>query len=525
MAQLRAWDADCMEGPEETAKGNGEGTMPATVNAEPAPAARLEAWVETLDESDVPVLARTARDVGAVTGREDASAAELAAVVLRDAPLTARVLRVANSSYYNPAAVPISTVSRAVIVLGFDTVRSICLSAAVVEALAASRPEGRVLEELARAVHAAVQAKALEEARGGARGEEVFIAALLHRLGHMVFWWRGGESAERLARALEEAGREAEPAEVERAVLGFGLDRLTAALGRSWRLGTLVEAALDPGARDPAARIARGSHALVAALAHGWESPEAQAALHGLAREAGIAFERVARLARESARHAEETARALGGGALAAAVARTTCAGPEEAPASAAAPEPAAGEETAAPWVAPEPDPALQLRILRELAALLDERPNVVLMLEMVLEALHRGVGMDRALFALLTPDRRFLRAKHAVGADAETLRHAFRFPLDEPNAIVSALEAGGAVLVDPAADDAAGLTPGVLAVTGAGPFCVMPLRVGRRAIGLLYADRRPSGRPIDAESFAAFRQFGQQANLGLAALELRRRT
>ncbi len=499
--------------------------MPATASAAPAPAARLEAWVEALDESDVPVLARTARDVGAVTGREDASAAELAAVVLRDAPLTARVLRVANSSYYNPAAVPISTVSRAVIVLGFDTVRSICLSAAVVEALAATRPEGRVLEELARAVHAAVQAKALEEARGGARGEEVFIAALLHRLGHMVFWWRGDESAERLAAALEEAGPGADPAEVERAVLGFGLDRLTAALGRSWRLGTLVESALDPGARDPAARIARGSHALVAALAHGWESPEAQAALHGLAREAGIAFERVARLARESARHAEETARALGGGALAAAVARA-CTGPEEAPASAAAPEPAAGGETAAPWVAPEPDPALQLRILRELAALLDERPNVVLMLEMVLEALHRGVGMDRALFALLTPDRRFLRAKHAVGADAETLRHAFRFPLDEPNAIVSALEAGGAVLVDPAADGGArGLTPGVLAVTGAGPFCVMPLRVGRRAIGLLYADRRPSGRPIDAESFAAFRQFGQQANLGLAALELRRRT
>lgn len=508
--------------------------MPHAASVSRPPSRSPDSWVEALEESKLPVLARTAREVGTVTGREDASVAELAAVVLRDAPLTARVLHVANSSYYNPASTPISTVSRAVVVLGFEAVRSICLSAAVVESLSDAPPAGRVLEELARAVHAAVQAKALEGARGGARGEEVFIAALLHRIGPMVFWWGGGEAAQELARALEERGGE-DPAEVERSVLGFSLDRLTAALSRSWRLGPLVEEALSHRPADPAARIARGSHALVEAIGRGgWASPEAQMALRELARSAGLELEEVVRVARESERHAEETARALGGEPLAAAL--TARAGGKAPPAheerkGAPAPGPSfpsvhahgGGEGAPAGWSAPEPDPMLQLRILRELAALLDERPNVVLMLEMVLEGLHRGVGMDRALFALLSPDRRLLRAKHAIGAETETLRRAFRFPLSEPNAIVSVLEGGRAVLVDPAEGENLGLTPEVLAVTGGCPFCAAPLRVGRRAIGLLYADRRPSGRPIDAESFASFRQFGQQANLGLAALELHR--
>jgi len=50
--------------------------------------------------------------------------------------MTARLLRVANSPMYNLSGRAISTVSRAVVMLGFDAVRSLCLSIAVVEAVA-----------------------------------------------------------------------------------------------------------------------------------------------------------------------------------------------------------------------------------------------------------------------------------------------------------------------------------------------------------------------------------------------------
>ena len=54
--------------------------------------------------------------------------------------------------------------------------------------------------------------------------EEVFIAALLGRIGHIAFWCFAGEVGDRLRSAMLGVDRE-DQAEVE--VLGFKLERLT----------------------------------------------------------------------------------------------------------------------------------------------------------------------------------------------------------------------------------------------------------------------------------------------------------
>ena len=91
----------------------------------------LSGWVQKLGESGMPVFAHTARDISLVSDSSDSGAAELSRVVLQDAAMTAKLLRVANSPIFNPMGLSISTVSRAVVVLGFQEVRSICLSIAV----------------------------------------------------------------------------------------------------------------------------------------------------------------------------------------------------------------------------------------------------------------------------------------------------------------------------------------------------------------------------------------------------------
>lgn len=50
-----------------------------------------------------------------------------------------------------------------------------------------------------------------------------------------------------------------------------------------------------------------------------------------------------------------------------------------------------------------------------------------------------------------------------------------------------------------------------------AGGCLVMALTLPGRPVGLIYADRQPSGRPLDADTFTSFMHFCQQANLGLA--------
>ena len=63
-----------------------------------------------------------------------ASANELAELVARDMSVSAKVLNLANSAFYGFSR-RITTIPQAVVVLGFDTVRSLALSVSVFDSL------------------------------------------------------------------------------------------------------------------------------------------------------------------------------------------------------------------------------------------------------------------------------------------------------------------------------------------------------------------------------------------------------
>jgi len=95
----------------------------------------LDRWVNRLSKQEMPIFARTAEHVTNVVARDVSSVAELSRGILQDASMTARLLRMANSAYYNPRSHSINTITRAVMVLGFETVRSMCLSFTLIETL------------------------------------------------------------------------------------------------------------------------------------------------------------------------------------------------------------------------------------------------------------------------------------------------------------------------------------------------------------------------------------------------------
>ena len=78
---------------------------------------RLEHWVQRLSEREMPAFANTARLIAGEAARGESTASELARLILQDASMTTRLLRVANTIHFNPARTPISTVSRAIVVL------------------------------------------------------------------------------------------------------------------------------------------------------------------------------------------------------------------------------------------------------------------------------------------------------------------------------------------------------------------------------------------------------------------------
>lgn len=148
----------------------------------------LQAWVDRLNQSELPALASVVKDLQRLAVHEHASVQQLADVLLRDASLTSKVLRVGNSSYYNPSQETIKTISRAIVMIGFENVRLISLSVTLIDSLLERAPREQLLELLARSFHAAVQARNIAGYVLSRHEEEVFIAALLYNVGELAFW-------------------------------------------------------------------------------------------------------------------------------------------------------------------------------------------------------------------------------------------------------------------------------------------------------------------------------------------------
>jgi hypothetical protein len=126
---------------------------------------------------------------------------------------------------------------------------------------------------------------------------------------------------------------------------------------------------------------------------------------------------------------------------------------------------------------------------------------------------------MDRAFFAMLSPDRAELRARYAAGADADAVLGECRIPIAGRRNLFSVLlQAGKAVWVDAVRRERLGALIGadIDRWAAGAPFYAMPIFVRQRPVGLLYADRSGSGRALDEECFSSFRFFGEQIARGL---------
>ncbi|MGM0594181.1 MAG: HDOD domain-containing protein [Pseudomonadota bacterium] len=465
----------------------------------------LAQWVELLNEQEMPIFAHTAQKLAEIAENPTTSVSEFAQVILQDSAMTARVLRMANSVFYNPVGQRITTVSRAVVRLGFDPIRSMTLSIAMVDNLLQGKSQDRVTRELARAIHAAVQAKVIAVECGDESPEEIFIATLLYRLGNMVFWCFPYGMDEPLDAELELAV-ESERV-TEKRVLGFSLSELTVALNREWHLSKLLEIALRGNLEHSRrARILDLAWRLVMQTEQSWKGEAVLYIARDIAALIGRPAGQTLELLEDNAQVARQTANDCG----AVAAGRLIPQPPRERELQEAAPEPSTDQ----------PDYELQLSILRELSAMLNERVDVSAMVSMVLEGIYRGLGMDRAWFALLSPTSNALTVKYALGSDREALDGAY---LVEPggrkrNIFTDVLEQGQARWVHGGSD--VGELPGSLRrYLGQREFFLMPVSVGGTPRGLFYADRSQSRHQLDEQSFIGFKHFCEQAALGLRML------
>src|SRR5262249_27698095 len=199
------------------------------------------------EHGDFPAVLRFVMEVLAASRSDQVSTQRLATLILRDFSLTNAILRMVNSAYYRSAAEQqISTISRAILLLGVDTVTSIAVGLTVFERL---RDDGDVRGLKGLTVVSLLTGFYARELAGAMRDlepEEAFICGMMCELGRLAVAHQLPDRYRAIQRAVAEDHTD-ETVAARVALDGLDFTRIGRALAERWNLPRQVQATIGPG--------------------------------------------------------------------------------------------------------------------------------------------------------------------------------------------------------------------------------------------------------------------------------------
>lgn len=211
-----------------------------------APAKTMELlWSRVRERGDLPAFSKV---VGAILGAmrgDDDREFNMTKTVLSDPALTQRVLRLANSAMYSMFGQCINTVSKAVIVLGTESIGHLALGLKLIDGLsAASSDSANARNEMEKAVLAGHIARQIASCATTRDAEEAVVCSMLHSLGRMMVAFYLSDRWALVQARCDEAGLD--EAGAAREVLGLRLDEIGRLIAQQWGLpAALVDSLQD----------------------------------------------------------------------------------------------------------------------------------------------------------------------------------------------------------------------------------------------------------------------------------------
>ena len=189
--------------------------------------------------SDFPALSESVSAINKIASSERESIVQLSNSILKDFSLTNKILRLVNAAYYrHTTGGNISTVSRAVMVLGFDAVRNIAITVLLFEHLEKSPNANILKEEFLRTNLAGILGKDIGLKTQICDGEQAFICAMFTNLGRLLCHYYFPEESERIRVLIEQTDCTENAALSE--VLGITFEDLGIEIARNWGFPNLI---------------------------------------------------------------------------------------------------------------------------------------------------------------------------------------------------------------------------------------------------------------------------------------------
>lgn len=516
----------------------------AGANAPGAPASAPAADVEELtraealakivarlrQKSDFPTVTDTIRAINRTASSELAPASALCEVILDDVALTGKLLRVVNAACYGQFRGTIGTVSKAVIIVGFDAVRNIATSLLLFDHLQNKDHARQLRHAMAGAYFSALLGDELLRRSGLHGREEIFISTLFHRLGQLLVSAHMHEEHAEIEKRRKSADLTDE--EAARAVLGVGYEELGIAIGKLWNFPDPIIASMraldcstvthEQFGREPTRVIAEFAHAVSDLMRPGRENRAAD--IDALVRQCAkaLAIEpdelglSVNAAAQAFARDAHLMDLVGEKKAVQDAVHRWNHpdlpeGGAEHGAADAGAARAGHGHGEDSPQTAEDhPDSHQTDRhrrhvLLSGLAEIREQNEHFQHgkrrdLMDRILETIYHGVELQRVLLFVRDPQARCLVARSGCGAGAKALiGENLTIPLDKAKSVFfAALDSGADLAVeDIEAEKVRPYIPDWYRHRlSAGGLLLLPVRIGQRPQALIYGDTKP-GRPL----------------------------
>ncbi len=211
----------------------------------------LDALIDKLrDGRRLPTLGLTVTRILQLARSADGSIAELAHLILADVYLTQRVLTLANAAIYRRSySQPVTTITRAIVLLGFDQVRLLALGVLLLDDVDDPQQSRALRAELVNAACASQVACELADRRMERVREEASIAALFANFGRLIVGAFHFEAYRRITLRVQRGEREEAAAIAE---LGTGYRALTSAVLDDMGVPASLVGAIESASAGPA---------------------------------------------------------------------------------------------------------------------------------------------------------------------------------------------------------------------------------------------------------------------------------
>ncbi len=451
---------------------------------------------------------------------ERCDASGLADVILKDYALTNKLLKLVNSAFYGRAAGRISTVTRAVVVLGYENVRLAAISLVLFEHYKNKINAADLKEAVVSAFWSGVLSQSIAETDGRIDPEEAYVCAMMSPLGKMVMINYLPDEYHKIDRwMLTNADDETKAAKI---ATGVSYEELGAAVARLWNFPRQICEAIQPLAKDdlkngknPPSRLRALTsfvRELTAAIQeHGLEQSKKmlKELIAGYQSRFVISKHQLNASIKDSVDKVKRHARVMdidfGNSSF---LKKLSFGGP-----SVKQEQSRPGDQcfqltgtddlkTTGGGSSVQDAKDIIMGGIQEISDTMMADYDVNDIAVMSLEIFYRSLGFQRALLFLRSGNSRRIEVRFGYGADCRQLIHKVGFDLNgDKNLFNHSIHVGKDLIVANACDEKMNslIPQWYRDHIGAPAFILLPMVVQKVCVGALYADRAEEGHPISA--------------------------